>query len=84
MPYINQIQDVTEAVASPATSPQSQDVQSVWECIVLRKSQDTAFEGADRICRDDHEDTVVSELTNLYEYMRSKFSNNRPPITGTC
>ena len=81
---IHQIQDVTEAVASPATSPQSQDVQSVWECIVLRKSQDTAFKGADRICRDDHEDTVVSELTNLYEYMRSKFSNNRPPITETC
>ena len=71
--YIIQIQDVTEAVTSPPTLPQSHDVQSAWECIVLRKDQDAAFEGADKICRDDHEDGVVSQLTNLSEYMRSKF-----------
>ena len=41
--------------------------------MVLRKDQDTAFEGADQICRGDHEDAVVSELANLSEYMRSKF-----------
>lgn len=70
---IIQIQDVTEAVMSPPTISQSRHIQSVWECIVLRKSQDAAFEGADKICRDDHEDAVVSELTNLSEYMRSKF-----------
>lgn len=67
---IIQIQDVTEAVVSPSTFPQSHDIQSVWECIVLRKGQDTAFEGADQICRNDHEDAVVS--SNLSEYMRSK------------
>ncbi|KAF9646974.1 hypothetical protein BDM02DRAFT_3156369 [Thelephora ganbajun] len=56
-----EIQDVTEAVASP----QSHDMQNVWECIVLRKGQDTAFEGADQICRDDHEDAVKRiELTS--------------------
>jgi len=73
MLYIIQIQDVTEAVVPPPTLPQSHDVQSAWECIVLRKDQDTAFEGADQICRDDHEDAVVSELANLSEYMRSRF-----------
>jgi len=72
MPYVIQIQDVTEAVISPPILPQSHDAQSVWECIVLRKDQDTAFEGADQICQDDHEDAVVSELANLFEYMRSK------------
>ena len=73
MLYIVQIQDVTEAVAPPPTLLQSQDIQSVWECIVLRKDQDTAFEGADKICQDDHEDAVVSELANLSGYVRSKF-----------
>ena len=73
MPYIVQIQDVTEAVVPPPTLPQSHDIQSVWECIVLRKDQDTAFEGADQICRDDHEDAVVSELASLSGYMRSIF-----------
>ena len=67
------MQDVTEAVTSPPTPPQSHDIQSVWECIVLRKDQDAAFEGADKICRDDHEVAVVSQLANLFEYMRSKF-----------
>lgn len=71
--YIIQIQDVTEAVTPPPTLPQSHDVQSAWECIVLRKDQDAAFEGADKICRDDHEDGVVSQPANLSEYMRSKF-----------
>lgn len=73
MLYIIQIQDVTEAVVPPSTLPQSHDIQSVCECIVLRKDQDTAFEGADKICRDDHEDAVVSEPANLSEYMRSIF-----------
>lgn len=72
-PYAIQIQDVTEAVESPPIPPQSHDVQSVWECIVIRKDQDTAFGGADHLCRGDHEDGVVSELANLSEYMRSKF-----------
>ena len=71
--YIIQIQDVTEAVVSPPTLPQSHDIQGVWECIVLRKGQDTAFEGADQICRADHEDGVVSELANQSGYARSKF-----------
>lgn len=69
----HQIQDVTEAAISPSTIPQSHDIQSVWECIVLRKSQDTAFEGADQVCREDHEDSVVSNPANLSEYTRSKF-----------
>jgi len=72
MLLIIQIRDVTEAVISPATLPQSHDERSVWESIVLRNRQETAFEGADQICRDDHEDAVVSELANLSEYMRSK------------
>jgi len=67
--YIIQIQDVTEAVTFPSTLPRSRDIQSVWECIVLRKGQDTAFEGADQSCGDNHEDAVVSELANLSEYM---------------
>jgi len=69
---IIQIRDVTEAVIPPPTLPKSHDEGSVWECIALRNSQETAFEGADQICRDDHEDAVVSELANLSEYMRSK------------
>ena len=68
----------------PSTLPQSHDARSVWECIVLRKGQETAFEGADQICRDDHEDAVVSELANLSEYMRSKFKKVTFPITATC
>ena len=69
---IIQIRDVTEAVISPATLPKSHDEGSVWECIALRNGQEPAFEGADQICRDDHEDAVVSELANLSEYLRSK------------
>ncbi|KAF9782286.1 hypothetical protein BJ322DRAFT_210121 [Thelephora terrestris] len=72
-----EIQDVTEAVVSPSTLPQSHDVRSVWECIVLRKGQDTAFEGADQICREDHEDAVQRvELT--IENINSWWLDNGP------